>query len=321
MKISWIENFVNLIVIVAIVFIDKWYPVIDASIQMNNFVTITIKYILLYFLLCFMGETASIIYLYSSKNKLGSKLSNMMDNLHGLKFFLIFPLIFFIGMTYIGIMYALYVQMESPYVSFVLIIFCGFINGFQIGVERYYEKNNAAKTTLTKKRKNNIKPHDDKKSFDHSFNYMLSMFMTIFMIFYPINYFIEVHINNVILTSITSIVLVIICGKLIDIVYTRIFINYELEYRNNWITSIFFSLYLTGCFAGFIYYDISMVEIVKINLELNDSNITSKVILLLMTGYLPIRLIPIIFSMKYKYYEKAINMAFVFVYLLRKLYS
>jgi hypothetical protein len=315
MRIYRIENIVNIFLLIVTIFLDRWYPYFAALIKGNDFFTIQLKYVLLYFFLSFMGEIVSIIYLYNKKKQ---NLSYIFDNAQGLKSLLLFPVIFIVGLTYIGIMYSLYIQIEPPYVSAIMAIFFGFFNGFQIGIEKYYEKNLDKEIPISTKR-NKKKSIRNKKPFDHSFNNMLSIFLVLFLIFYPIDYFVELFFDNIVFTVLSAIIVFMICYKINEIIYKSIFFHFELEYENSPMISVLYGVYLLCCFIGFIYYDSSVANIVEKNLELDNFRISSRIILLVMTGYLPIRLIPILFSIKYKFHEKIINAAFVIIYMIKKI--
>jgi hypothetical protein len=312
MRIYRIENIVNIFLLIATIFLDRWYPYLDTLIKGNDFFVILLKYVLLYFFLSFMGEIVSIIYLYNKKKK---NLSGIFDNVQGLRFLLFFPIIFIVGLTYIGIMYSLYIQIEPPYVSAIMAIFFGFFNGFQTGMEKYYEENLNEGIPIGTKKNKFIR---NEKPFDHSFNSMIPIFLVLFLIFYPIDYFVELFFDNIVFTVLFSVIVFMICYKINEILYKSIFIHFELEHENNLRISVLYGVYFLCCFIGFIYYDNSIVNIVEKNLELDDFRISSRIILLIMTGYLPIRLIPILFSIKYKFHEKIINMAFVIIYMIKK---
>ncbi|MDR1351707.1 MAG: hypothetical protein LBK05_00375 [Treponema sp.] len=315
MRIYRIENIVNIFLLIAAIFLDRWYPYLAVLIKGNDFFAILLKYVLLYFFLSFMGEIVSIIYLYNKKKR---SLSHVFDNVQGLRFLLFFPVIFIVGLTYIGIMYSLYIQIEPPYVSAIMAIFFGFFNGFQTGMEKYYEESlNKGISIGTKKTKNQLIRNE--KPFDHSFNNMISISLVLFLIFYPTDYFVELFFDNIIFTVSFSVIVFMICYKINVFLYKSIFIHFELEHENNLRISVLYGVYLLCCFIGFIYYDSSIVNIVENNLELNDFRISSRIILLIMTGYLPIRLIPILFSARYKFHEKIINAAFVIIYMIKKI--
>jgi hypothetical protein len=315
MRIYKIENIVNIVLLIVTIFLDRWYPYLATLIKENDFFVMQLKYVLLYFSLSFMGEIVSIVYLYNKKKQ---TLSYIFNNVQGLRILLIFPIIFIIGLTYIGIMYSLYIQIEPPYASAVMAVFFGFFNGFQIGIEKYYEEKINKGIPLGTK-KNKKKSSKNEKPFDHSFNNMLSIFLVLFLIFYPIDYFVEVFFDNVVFTILSSIIVFAICYKINEILYKTIFIHFELAHENNLKISVLYGAYLLCCFIGFVYYDSSIVNIVEKNLELGDFRISSKIILLIMTGYLPIRLIPILFSIKYQFHEKIINVAFVIIYMVKKI--
>ncbi|GHT70958.1 hypothetical protein FACS1894110_23280 [Spirochaetia bacterium] len=316
MTIRKIENIINVLLILATIFLHNWYSYMEILVMGNSFFAILLKYILLYFSSAFMGEIISIIYLYNKKRK---NLFNAFANISGVKVLLYFIVMPIVGLTYIGIMYSFYIQIDKPYTSAIVVIVFGIINGFQIGVEKYYEENKLMDKVLVKIKKNKRKIFRNEKPFDHSFNNMLSTFFVIFVIFYPINYIIETHIDNIIFTIVSSAMLFVFCYKIINIIYDKVFIYCELEYENSIFTTILYFLYSIGTFIGFIYYDISIIELVNMNLELNDLTLYSNIILIIMTGYLPIRLIPIIFSMNYKLYEKILNIIFIVIYTVRKI--
>jgi hypothetical protein len=319
MKLHRVENIINVLGIIAMMFLDSWYPSIEKLINSDGFFTIMLKYLFLYFFLNFMGEIISIIYLYNKKYNLTLAIDN---NIQGLMSLFILPVIYImiiiVILGYIGIMYSLYLQVQKPYAVAIVTILLGFINGFQIGIEKYYEINNITykRTIKINRRRKNI--FIEEKPFDHSFNNMISISIIIFFLFYPINYFIEIFVGNIALTIFGLILLVPICYKAINLLYQKIFIKYELENENNFQVTILYIVYSIGCLIGFLYYDLSSISIIIGDTKFMDLTPSLKILLLIMTGYLPIRLIPIIFSINYKLHEKIINTLFVIIYIIKK---
>jgi hypothetical protein len=322
MKINKVDNFINTLIIFATLSFEKWYPLFDTYVRSGGFFSTLLRYILLFFSCCFIGEILSIIKIFSPwRNKRLEKIKNSESIVIGFIKLLFLPLLMipllFLSLSFIGIVYSLYVEFKKPYAISFLVVICGILNGFAIGMEKYYEKNEIVEKKLIRKIKNKVL-YSSEKPYDNSFSSMIPIFMVIFFIFYPINYIVEYFIQHISIIVIMYVVLSVICFKLYTIFYEKLFVQYELENDNNITVTIIYVFYSIFCFIGYIYYNTSMDIIVSEAINQNSFKVSGKIMLLIITGYLPIKVIPIIISGQYKWFEKVIHTLVVGIYILKK---
>jgi hypothetical protein len=161
--------------------------------------------------------------------------------------------------------------------------------------------------------------YNDNKPYDHSFSSMIPTFIVLFMIFFPINYIIELFTKHILLIVGITIILSVICYKIFTIFYNELFEKFELRRENNSIITILYMLYSICCYIGYIYYNLSVDNMVSEALMQNELEFLTKVILLIITGYLPLRIIPLLISTQSTLIEKIINILVVLVYLVKKI--